>query len=98
MYRPLETLSGGQRRRVELARILFEQPDTMILDEPTNHLDADSIIWLRDYLQTYEGGLMIISHDLDLIVVFVNTVFFLYASRQVIDISSMCYREYLKQL
>ena len=49
----------------------------MILDEPTNHLDADSIIWLREYLKTYEGGLMIISHDLDLIDEVVNTVFFL---------------------
>ncbi|HIW47278.1 MAG TPA: ATP-binding cassette domain-containing protein [Candidatus Yaniella excrementigallinarum] len=97
MDRPLETLSGGQRRRVELARILFEQPDTMILDEPTNHLDADSIIWLREYLKTYEGGLMIISHDLDLIDEVVNTVFFLDATRQVIDIYSMGYRAYLKQ-
>lgn len=97
MDRPLETLSGGQRRRVELARILFEQPDTMILDEPTNHLDADSIVWLRDYLKTYEGGLMIISHDLDLIDEVVNTVFFLDATRQVIDIYSMGYRAYLKQ-
>src|SRR5699024_6426884 len=65
MDRPLETLSGGQRRRVELARILFEQPDTMVLDEPTNHLDADSIIWLRDYLKNYSGGLMIIRPPLD---------------------------------
>ena len=68
----------------ELARILFEKPDTMILDEPTNHLDADSIVWLRDYLKTYEGGLMIISHDLDLIDEVVNIVFFLDATRQVI--------------
>lgn len=97
MDRPLDTLSGGQRRRVELARILFEKPDTMILDEPTNHLDADSIIWLRDYLKTYDGGLMIISHDLDLIDEVVNIVFFLDATRQVIDIYSMGYRAYLKQ-
>src|SRR5690625_6426679 len=69
----------------------------MILDEPTNHLDADSIIWLRDYLKTYEGGLMIISHDLDPIDEVVNTVFFLDATRQVIDIYSMGYRAYLTQ-
>lgn len=93
----LETLSGGQRRRVELARILFEAPKTMILDEPTNHLDAESVLWLRDYLAKYPGGLIIISHDLDLIDEVVNKVFFLDATRQCIDIYSMGYRQYLKQ-
>ncbi|GAA1360891.1 ABC-F family ATP-binding cassette domain-containing protein [Brevibacterium luteolum] len=93
----LQTLSGGQRRRVELARILFEAPDTMILDEPTNHLDAESVAWLRGYLKTYSGGLIIISHDLDLIDEVVNTVFFLDATRQCIDIYSMTYQQYLKQ-
>ncbi|EKA61027.1 ABC transporter [Janibacter hoylei PVAS-1] len=52
----LETLSGGQRRRVELARILFSGNETLLLDEPTNHLDADSIAWLRDHLKNYKGG------------------------------------------
>ncbi|MBE8527966.1 ABC-F family ATP-binding cassette domain-containing protein, partial [Amycolatopsis sp. H6(2020)] len=56
---PLSTLSGGQRRRVELARILFQGADTMLLDEPTNHLDADSIEWLREFLRTYSGGLLV---------------------------------------
>jgi ATPase subunit of ABC transporter with duplicated ATPase domains len=60
---PLKTLSGGQRRRIELARILFSDADTMILDEPTNHLDADSVVWLRDFLKSYKGGLIVISHD-----------------------------------
>ncbi|KZE18237.1 ABC-F family ATP-binding cassette domain-containing protein [Brevibacterium casei] len=91
------TLSGGQRRRVELARILFSAPDTMILDEPTNHLDAESVLWLRDYLKAYSGGLVVISHDLDLIDEVVNKVFFLDATRQTIDIYSMGYRLYLKQ-
>src|ERR1019366_8128012 len=54
----LATLSGGQRRRVELSRILFSGASTLLLDEPTNHLDADSVIWLRDYLRAYKGGLM----------------------------------------
>src|SRR5699024_6292732 len=69
----------------------------MVLDEPTKHLDADSIIWLREYLKTYEGGLMIISHDLDLIDEVVNTVLLLVATRQVVDIDSLDYRAYLKQ-
>ena len=60
---PLYTLSGGQRRRIELARILFSDADTLLLDEPTNHLDADSITWLRGYLQSFGGGLVVISHD-----------------------------------
>ncbi|MEY4391094.1 MAG: hypothetical protein RLZZ400_837, partial [Actinomycetota bacterium] len=66
LNQPLKTLSGGQRRRIELARILFSDAQTMILDEPTNHLDADSVIWLRDFLKSYSGGLIVISHDVDL--------------------------------
>jgi len=56
LQQPLHTLSGGQRRRVELARILFSDSETMLLDEPTNHLDADSVAWLRDHLKSYRGG------------------------------------------
>ncbi|MGW2993703.1 ATP-binding cassette domain-containing protein, partial [Streptomyces sp. NPDC001193] len=77
---PLHTLSGGQRRRVELARILFSDADTLLLDEPTNHLDADSIVWLRDYLKTYRGGFVVISHDVDLVETVVNKVFYLDAN------------------
>ena len=83
---PLETLSGGQRRRVELARILFSGAETLLLDEPTNHLDADSIVWLRDYLKAYKGGLIIISHDVELLDDVVNRVFHLDANRAEIDI------------
>ena len=64
---PLRTLSGGQRRRIELARILFSDAETLLLDEPTNHLDADSIVWLRDYLASYHGGFVVISHDAELL-------------------------------
>ena len=93
----LKTLSGGQRRRIELARILFSKAETMILDEPTNHLDADSVVWLRDFLKTYQGGLIVISHDVDLIGETVNRVFYLDAMRQVIDIYNMGWKHYQKQ-
>lgn len=56
LKQPLETLSGGQRRRVELARILFSGAETLLLDEPTNHLDADSIGWLRDFCDHIRAG------------------------------------------
>jgi ATPase subunit of ABC transporter with duplicated ATPase domains len=94
---PIGTLSGGQRRRVELARILFSGADTLLLDEPTNHLDADSIRWLRDYLRGHKGGLVVISHDVDLLQHVVNRVFHLDANRQVIDIYNVGWSGYLTQ-
>jgi ATPase subunit of ABC transporter with duplicated ATPase domains len=93
----LSTLSGGQRRRIELARILFSGADTMLLDEPTNHLDADSVVWLREYLKNFSGGLIVISHDIDLVEETVNRVFYLDANRQVIDIYNMGWKHYLRQ-
>ncbi|HLU63767.1 MAG TPA: ABC-F family ATP-binding cassette domain-containing protein [Protaetiibacter sp.] len=93
----LKTLSGGQRRRIELARILFSGADTMILDEPTNHLDADSVVWLREFLKTYQGGVIVISHDVALVEEVVNKVFYLDANRQVIDIYNMGWKHYLRQ-
>lgn len=93
----LSTLSGGQRRRIELARILFSDARTMILDEPTNHLDADSVIWLREFLKNYTGGLIVISHDVDLVGETVNRVFYLDANRQVIDVYNMNWRNYQRQ-
>jgi ATPase subunit of ABC transporter with duplicated ATPase domains len=93
----LKTLSGGQRRRIELARILFSEADTMILDEPTNHLDADSVVWLREYLKTYQGGVIVISHDVELVDEVVNRVFYLDANRQVIDIYNMGWKHYQRQ-
>lgn len=94
---PLKTLSGGQRRRIELARILFSGAETMLLDEPTNHLDADSVVWLREFLKGYQGGLIVISHDVELIEETVNRVFYLDANRQVIDIYNMSWKNYQKQ-
>jgi ATPase subunit of ABC transporter with duplicated ATPase domains len=93
----LHTLSGGQRRRVELARILFSGADTLLLDEPTNHLDADSIVWLRDFLRSHRGGLVVISHDVELLEVTVNRVFHLDATRGVLDIYNMSWRNYIQQ-
>lgn len=97
LNQPLKTLSGGQRRRIELARILFSNAQTMLLDEPTNHLDADSVVWLREFLQNYQGGLIVISHDVELVEQTVNRVFYLDANRQVIDIYNMTWKNYQKQ-
>lgn len=94
---PLKTLSGGQRRRIELARILFSDARTMILDEPTNHLDADSVVWLREFLKNYSGGFIVISHDVELVGETVNRVFYLDANRQVIDIYNMGWKHYQRQ-
>lgn len=60
---PVKNLSGGERRRVALCRLLLQQPDILLLDEPTNHLDAESIDWLEQHLQQYEGTVIAITHD-----------------------------------
>ncbi len=102
LTQPLRTLSGGQRRRVELARILFAASDsgsgsdtTLLLDEPTNHLDADSIGWLRDFLKSHAGGLVIISHNVELLAEVVNRVWFLDAVRGEVDVYNMGWQKYL---
>jgi ATPase subunit of ABC transporter with duplicated ATPase domains len=64
---PIGVLSGGERRRAELSRILFAGSDVLCLDEPTNHLDIDAKNWLMDYMRNYKGALIVISHDLDLL-------------------------------
>ncbi|MCF8719731.1 ABC-F family ATP-binding cassette domain-containing protein [Nitrospina gracilis] len=63
VHKPLETFSGGWRMRAELARLLLQSPDVLLLDEPTNHLDLQSVVWLESFLKTYEGSLLLISHD-----------------------------------
>ncbi|MEM9897523.1 MAG: energy-dependent translational throttle protein EttA [Bacteroidota bacterium] len=59
----IKNLSGGEKRRVALCRLLLEQPDVLLLDEPTNHLDAESVLWLEQHLQQYEGTVIAVTHD-----------------------------------
>ena len=98
----LGTLSGGQRRRVELARILFRDASAtgggiLLLDEPTNHLGADSIAWLRGFLGGHKGGLVVISHDVNLLDAVVNKVWYLDANRSLIDSYNVGWKAYLQQ-
>ncbi len=98
----LGTLSGGQRRRVELARILFRDATetgggVLLLDEPTNHLDADSVGWLRGFLSGHKGGLVVISHDVNLLDAVVNKVWYLDANRSTMDVYNMGWKTYLQQ-
>jgi ATPase subunit of ABC transporter with duplicated ATPase domains len=97
LTQPLGTLSGGQRRRVELARILFSGAETLLLDEPTNHLDADSVVWLREFLKRHAGGLVVVSHDVDLLGATVNKVFHLDANRAALDVYNVGWATYLTQ-
>lgn len=60
---PVKVLSGGERRRVALCRLLLEAPDLLLLDEPTNHLDAESVLWLEQFLHKYEGAVLAVTHD-----------------------------------
>ena len=60
---PVSQLSGGERRRVALCRLLLEAPDLLLLDEPTNHLDAESVLWLEQFLHSYPGAVMAVTHD-----------------------------------
>ncbi|KDN82835.1 ABC transporter [Kitasatospora cheerisanensis KCTC 2395] len=97
LEQPVGDLSGGQKRRVELARILFAGHDTLLLDEPTNHLDAESIAWLRGFLASHRGGLVLISHDLELIDGTVNRVFHLDPQRAALDVHNTGWSAYLVQ-
>jgi ATPase subunit of ABC transporter with duplicated ATPase domains len=81
--RPLKVLSGGERRRVELSRILFTGSDVLLLDEPTNHLDTDAKHWLMGFLRNYRGALLVVSHDLELLDEAITRVLHLDESRMI---------------
>ena len=71
---PVSVLSGGERRRLELARILFAGSDVLLLDEPTNHLDIDAKAWLVGFLRSYRGALLVVSHDIEMLDASITTV------------------------
>src|SRR5881296_1409314 len=79
----LGVLSGGERRRVEIARVLFADPDLLLLDEPTNHLDSNAKSWLMDFLRDYRGAVIVVSHDLALLDASITRVLHLDAGRLV---------------
>lgn len=62
-HQPIETMSGGEKTRLKLCRLLLEEPDLLILDEPTNHLDMKTLFWLEEYLSTFKGAILVVSHD-----------------------------------
>ncbi|WP_084960493.1 ABC-F family ATP-binding cassette domain-containing protein [Thermoactinospora rubra] len=95
MDQPLGALSGGQRRRVELARVLFAEAGTLLLDEPTNHLDGDSVAWLRSFLSGYPGGLVVISHDTGLLAEVVNRVWRVDPGLRTIEVHNTGWETYL---
>ena len=78
---PLGVLSGGERRRVEIARVLFAEADLLLLDEPTNHLDSDAKTWLMEFLRDYRGSVIVVSHDLGLLDKSITRVLHLDAGR-----------------
>ena len=79
--RPAGEFSGGYQMRIALARILVEDPDILLLDEPTNYLDIEAIVWLKGYLKSFDGGLMLVSHDVDFLDDTVDTVYELFKGR-----------------
>jgi ATPase subunit of ABC transporter with duplicated ATPase domains len=95
--RPLAGLSGGERRRVELARVLLSQAGTLLLDEPTNHLDAGAKLWLAEFLAAFPGGILVVSHDLPLLDRDVTGVLALDPATASVDTYKGTYTEFLEE-
>ena len=95
--RRVATLSGGQKTKLALARLLFQGPDLLMLDEPTNFLDVDAARWLMDFLGTYRGSLLIISHDLDLLDRNIDKIIRLNEFTHKLEETRGTYSDYLRQ-
>ncbi len=96
LFEDIDSLSGGQRRRVDLIRLLFQKPETLILDEPTNHLDLSAKKWLMDELDKFRGAILLISHDLKLLDTSIDKVLHL-ADKKLHEFKGT-YSSYLGQL
>ncbi|PSR57175.1 ABC transporter ATP-binding protein [Adhaeribacter arboris] len=95
LQKPLKTFSGGWRMRVMLAKILLQKPSLLLLDEPTNHLDLPSIKWLENYLENYEGALVIVSHDREFLDKTTNTT--VEVAQQKLNVYAGNYSFYLEE-
>ncbi|HZC04511.1 MAG TPA: ABC-F family ATP-binding cassette domain-containing protein [Ktedonobacterales bacterium] len=97
LERPVTALSGGQKTRLALARTLFATHDLLLLDEPTNHLDGPATLWLMDYLGRYEGTVLLISHDLELLDQAITRVLHLDAAGKSVMMYTGNYSSYIRQ-